>query len=126
MDLWDVPIWSDWFYLIKMLLPRLFVVLMVAFISIRFQWVRRSIQLVDSNWRYRFTLICVFGLFAVSGTLGGVPIDPHHLDVTGCLSTTTLTTLNKNQAIVGFRDTFALLAGLVGGWWVGLGTGLLA
>ncbi len=126
MNLFDMSIWSEWFYLTKILLPRLFVVLMVAFISIRFKWFRRAIQQAESKWQCRFILTGVFGLFAIFGTLHGVPIDPHHIDPSGCLAKTTLVKLDHNQAIVGFRDTFALVAGLVGGRWVGLGTGLLA
>ena len=34
--------------------------------------------------------------------------------------------LEQNQAAVGFRDTMTLVAGLIGGPWVGLGTGALS
>lgn len=122
----NMAIWSDWFYLIKILLPRLFVVLIVAFISIRFKWFRRAMQQAAFKWRYRFILIGVFGSFASVGTLVGIHIDPHNINLANCLADTTLTKLDHNQAVVGFRDTFALIAGLVGGGWVGFGAGLLA
>ena len=97
-------------HLIKDLLPSLSVSLLFALTCIRFQWLRRILQQADTNWRFRLVTILFFGLFSVMGTQGGDIIDqgawrivPHDLFERKLLE--------KQQAIVGFRDTWALAAG---------------
>ncbi len=119
----DMAIWSHWLNMISALLPRLFVLIIAAFVSIRFKCLRRSIQRAETEWWYRLVMICAFGCFAFIGTHTSVPIDLHG---NWQLTDNVPKTLKESQALVGFRDAMTLSAGLVGGWWVGLGAGLLA
>jgi LytS/YehU family sensor histidine kinase len=74
----------------------------------------------------RVPAILVFGLLAILGTHSGIPIDIHQGLRAIDLSAEMPEILGATQAIAGFRDTMALVAGLIGGPWVGLGAGLLA
>ena len=126
MDFPDLPILFHWFDETVQLVQRLFVVVVAAFISIRFEWLRQALHGGVLKWRYRIPTICVFGLLAIVGTHSGILIDAHK----GWLSIDLLAEipakLDGHQAIVGFRDTMILVSGLIGGPWVGFGTGLLA
>ena len=126
MDLPDLSICLHWFDETVQLLQRFFVVVVAAFIAIRFEWLRQALRGAELKWRYRVPAIGVFGLLAILGTHSGIPIDIHQGLRAIDLSAELPEKLGETQAIVGFRDTMALVAGLIGGPWVGLGAGLLA
>lgn len=116
-----------WLDLISVLLPRLFISIIVGLILIRCRWFRCAMQRAEGIGRYRLILIIVFGLFAMLGTHSGIIIDQHqHVHLPLNPMAMGLNVLNGAEVTVGFRDTWALVAGLAGGWQVGLGTGLLA
>lgn len=116
-----------WLDLIAVLLPRLFVSIIAGLILIRCHWFRCAMQRAETIPRYRLILIIVFSLFAIFGTRSGVIIDQHqHEQVDINPSAMGFNVLNGSEVTVGFRDTWALVAGLAGGWPVGLGAGLLA
>ena len=126
MNFPDMSFGLHWLYVIMQLLPRLFVVVVAAFIAIRFEWLRRALRGSELKLRYRFPAILVFALLAIIGTHSGIPIDIHQGLRATDLTAQWPTKLSETQAIVGFRDTMILASGLIGGPWVGLGAGLLA
>ena len=126
MNFPEMSICLHWFDEIMQILPRLFVVVVAAFIAIRFEWLRRALRGDELKGRYHVPAILVFGLLAIIGTHSGIPIDIHQGLRATDLTAQWPTTLGDSQAIVGFRDTMILAAGLIGGPWVGLGAGLLA
>jgi LytS/YehU family sensor histidine kinase len=126
MDVPDLPILFHWFDETVQLVQRLFVVVVAAFISIRFEWLRQTLRGGELKWRYRIPAILIFGLLAIAGTHSGILINVREDWRSINLSAELPTTLSDSQAIVGFRDTMTLVAGLIGGPWVGFGTGLLA
>ncbi|NOT13591.1 MAG: histidine kinase [Methylococcaceae bacterium] len=126
MDFPDLPMLLHWLDETLQLLQRFFVVVVAAFISIRFEWLRQALRGAELKWRYRVPAIFVFGLLAIIGTHSGIPIDVHEDWWVIDLSAEMPAKLGETQAIVGFRDTMTLVAGLIGGPWVGFGTGLLA
>jgi two-component system sensor histidine kinase LytS len=126
MDLPDLSICLHWFDETVQILQRLFVVVVAAFISIRFEWLRQALRGAELKWRYRLPAMLVFGLLAIIGTHSGIIIDVREGWRAIDLSAEIPEKLSETQAIVGFRDTMALVAGLIGGPWVGFGAGLLA
>ncbi len=126
MDFPDISIWLHWFDETVQIVPRLFMVVVAAFVAIRFEWLRQALRGGELKWRYRAPAILVFALLAIIGTHSGIPIDIHQglraIDLTAQIPEK----LGKTQAVVGFRDTIILASGLIGGPWVGLGAGLLA
>jgi LytS/YehU family sensor histidine kinase len=122
----DAVIWHSWCDLITDLLPRLCISLIIALIAIRFQWFRRILQRTESDGLSRLVMIVVFGLFSVAGTHSGDLIDPDKEWGAVSHSVFEIVSLQPQQIIVGFRDTWALIAGLAGGLVVGLGVGILA
>lgn len=120
----DAEIVEFWCQLIADLLPRLCVVLIIALIAIRLSWFRNAIQ-ADSKVISQLIMVAVFGLFAVVGTHVGFVIDRLTWQYTPN-SLLTIKHFDLYKAVVGFRDTWALVAGLTGGFWVGLGAGFLA
>ncbi len=77
MDFPDMSIGLHWFYVIMQLLPRLFVIVVLAFIAIRFEWLRQALRGTELQWRYRIPAILVFAFLAITGTHSGIPIDIH-------------------------------------------------
>jgi two-component system sensor histidine kinase LytS len=126
MDFFDLSICLHWFDETVQILQRLFVVVVAAFIAIRFEWLRQALRGAELKWRYRLPAIGVFGLLAIIGTHSGIIIDVREGGWMLDLSAEVPEKLGDTQAIVGFRDTMALAAGLIGGPWVGFGAGLLA
>ncbi|MCX7099249.1 MAG: histidine kinase [Methylococcales bacterium] len=126
MDFLNMSIWLHWFYETMQILPRLFIVVVAAFIAIRFEWLRQALRGDELKWRYRGPAILVFALLAIIGTHSGIPIDIHQDLLAIDLTAKIPEKLGDTQAVVGFRDTMVLASGLIGGPWVGFGAGLLA
>lgn len=105
------------------LTQRICVVVVAAFILIRFAWLRRALR-GSGEWRHRLTLTLFFGLLAIVGTHSGIVLDLRQVGQIVEFATFSHP-LREYQAIVGFRDSMALAAGLAGGPWVGLGAGFL-
>jgi len=120
------PLLHFWWDFTVLLVPRLCVMVVAAFACIRLPWVRRALRgLEATSWTHRLSLMLAFGFFGVVGTHGGILVNVGREAVT-VADWPADVFLNKNQAIVGFRDTMVLAGGLIGGPWVGLGAGLLA
>jgi LytS/YehU family sensor histidine kinase len=108
------------------ILQRSCIVIVAAFISLRFIRVRQVVRGAELKWRYRIPAILIFGSLAIAGTHNGVIIDVSEGWGAADLSTKWPTRLRPTQGIVGFRDTMTLMAGFIGGPWVGFGAGFMA
>lgn len=108
------------------LLQRICVLIVAALISIRFKWLRQVFLGAEKSIMLRLAAIAVFGLLAIIGTHGGMVIDLEHGSKVLGWSPGLFIKLEPFQAIVGFRDTITLMAGMIGGTWVGFGVGLVA
>lgn len=148
MESWDSLMhWVvQWLDHTSQLAQRMSLVVVAAFLSIRLGWLRRAFEEVDSGWKSRLAAVTVFGLLAVVGTHGGIPVAlrpdgdessdllrmlGRHLHVDtgeeleGWLSNSRQP-LQESQAAIHFRDVIVIVAGLVGGPWIGGGAGLIA
>lgn len=122
----DLSICLHWLDETLQIVPRLFIVVVAAFIAIRFASLRLALRGNQLSVPNQFFAIVVFALLAVIGTHSGIPIDIHQGLREIDLNAQWPSHLTDSQAIVGFRDTMILASGLIGGPWVGLGTGLIA
>ena len=120
MDFHDISILYHLFEETVLILQRLFIVVVAAFIAIRLKKLRRALRGAELKWRYRLLAGAIFGFLSIIGTHSGVLIDVWENGWSMDLSRDTPVPLRQNQAIVGFRDTMALVAGLIGGPWVGI------
>ncbi|TSB47286.1 sensor histidine kinase [Alkalicoccobacillus porphyridii] len=110
--------------MIELLVPmleRLGIIVMIAFILTRFSFFRHLITSNHLNIQQKLIAVGFFGLFGIIGTYSGLTF-----------STTTsefalwATDINSDEAIANFRVIGVVLAGLLGGYKVGLGAGLIA
>ena len=122
----DIPILFHWFDETVQLVQRLAIVVVAAFIAVRIKGLRLALRGNDLKWQHQLMAILVFGLLAIVGTHSGVVIDVGSGNWQLKLTSEVPLQLNINQAIVGFRDTMVLVAGLIAGPWVGFGAGLIA
>lgn len=110
-----------------LLIPQVCVVAVLAFVSIRCQWVRRALRGAELEWTHRISLALIFGLAGILSTRTGIQIN---LDPSGrflsFVADGTLSHLQKDQAVLSLRYAMMLGGGLLGGPWVGLGAGLIA
>ncbi|MCI0668527.1 MAG: histidine kinase [Methylococcaceae bacterium] len=123
MDSLDLPL--NWLNYTLLLVQRLCVVVTAAFASIRLEWLRRALRGADTEWRYRLVAIAVFGLLGIVGTHSGFIFDRRlgvRIDDTLRIGDA----LKESEAIVGFRDSMVLAAGLIAGPWVGFGAGVVS
>lgn len=105
---------------------RVCVVLIAAHVCIRIDWLRQALRSHSSEWRNRLVCAAFFGVFAIIGTHSGFLLDVHQLGKHIAWPAELSDALKHSQAVIGFRDLMVLAAGLSGGPWIGLGTGLLA
>ena len=126
MHFTDIPIALHQFDETVQILQRLFIVVVGAFVAIRFKGLRLALRGADLKWRYRLLAVFIFGLLSILGTHSGVLIGFGENGWEINLTKEVPIVLSQNQAIVGFRDTMALVAGLIGGPWVGFGAGALS
>ncbi|WP_088103565.1 sensor histidine kinase [Halalkalibacter urbisdiaboli] len=107
--------------LLLVMLERLAIIVTVAFIMTRFSFVRSIIEQKDISFWQRLAVVIIFGCFGIIGTYTGLAVDTEG----GVYSRWTLT-LQDNEAIANSRVVGIVVAGLLGGWKVGIGAGLLA
>ena len=115
----------DWINYTILLVQRLCVVVTAANASIRLDWLRRALRGANHNWRHRIVATSVFSLLAIVGTHSGFVFDVEVGDRITVWQPIGKT-LQAPQAIVGFRDSMVLAAGLISGPWVGFGAGAVA
>ncbi len=76
----------------------------------------------QARWPERLQLILIFGLFGIFGTYTGVVVNPGGVSWGALVSGP----LQPEDAIANSRAVSVIVAGLLGGPWVGLGAGLVA
>jgi two-component system, LytTR family, sensor histidine kinase LytS len=107
--------------LLLVMLERLGIIVTVAFLVTRFRFVRNIIEEKNVSTIQRVNFILMFGLFGIIGTYTGLTINAEE----GVYSRWTLS-LADDEAIANARVIGIVIAGLLGGWKVGVGAGLIA
>lgn len=109
------------FELLLIMLERLGLIVMLAFIATRLRFFRDMLSPAAPTKKQEYTAILFFGTFGIIGTYSGVTFqaEPFQLErfTTGILNT---------EAIANFRVIGVVLAGLFGGYKVGGAAGLMA
>jgi two-component system sensor histidine kinase LytS len=107
--------------LLLAMLERLGIIVAVAFIMTRFKFIRHLIDRRELSRKHKISVIIVFGLFGILGTYSGLTVnieqasyDRWALDI------------GEGEAIANSRVIGVVVAGLLGGWAVGLGAGAIA
>lgn len=66
MTFTDMPI-QHWLDITLQVTPRLFIVVVAAFVAIRFKGLRLALRGADLQWRYVPIAIVIFSLFSIIG-----------------------------------------------------------
>ncbi|WP_449620095.1 LytS/YhcK type 5TM receptor domain-containing protein [Robertmurraya sp. Marseille-Q9965] len=103
------------------MVERLGILVMIAFIFTRFRFFRDMIYQEELNRKQQLTAIIFFGAFGIIGTYSGLTLSTDSLQFD--LWTTDL---HSNEAIANSRVIGVVIAGLLGGYKVGIGAGLIA
>ncbi|MGG4489594.1 LytS/YhcK type 5TM receptor domain-containing protein [Metabacillus idriensis] len=109
------------FELLITMLERLSIIVMIAFILTRFRFFRSMIYQDQLNRSQQYTAILFFGFFGIIGTYSGLSLSTETLEFNRWASG-----LASDEAIANSRVIGVVLAGLLGGYKVGIGAGLIA
>ncbi|MEC1524671.1 sensor histidine kinase [Neobacillus niacini] len=109
------------FNLLITMVERLGILVMIAFILTRFPFFRDMIYQEKLNRKQQLTAILFFGFFGIIGTYSGLTLNTDSLEINRWTSN-----LNADEAIANSRVIGVVLAGLLGGYKIGLGAGLIA
>ncbi|WP_100373548.1 sensor histidine kinase [Bacillus sp. FJAT-45037] len=107
--------------LMLVMLERLGIIVTVAFLITRFRFVRNIIEQKNVSTVQRVNFMLMFGIFGIIGTYTGLTI---HAE-SGLYSRWTVS-LGEGEAIANARVIGIVIAGLLGGWKVGVGAGFIA
>ncbi len=109
------------FELLITMVERLGILVMIAFILTRLKFFRNMVYSEQLNQKHQLMAIAFFGLFGIIGTYTGVTLStdtfvfsPWSIDLT------------EDEAIANSRVIGVVIAGLLGGYKVGIGAGLIA
>jgi two-component system sensor histidine kinase LytS len=126
MDFLQADLMQHWLDYTLQLLQRFSMLVVVAFSLMRREWLRKALLEKNLTTLTTLSVMAVFGAIAIIGTYSSVVIDLHKLPQSSAQTSHLSSDLKNSQALVGFRDTMTLMAGLIGGPLVGFGTGLIA
>ncbi|RKL67451.1 sensor histidine kinase [Salipaludibacillus neizhouensis] len=107
--------------LLLAMLERLGIIVAVAFIMTRFKFIRHLIDKRKITPQHKVSVIVMFGIFGIIGTYSGLTVNAEHATYTRWALE-----LNEGEAIANSRVIGVVVAGLLGGWKIGLGAGLIA
>ncbi|WP_100407372.1 sensor histidine kinase [Bacillus solitudinis] len=107
--------------LIFVMLERLGIIVTVAFVMTRFKFIRHLIEKRRISKFHKVSVILMFGLFGIIGTYTGLTVNPEQGTYTSWAID-----LGEGEAIANSRVIGIVVAGLLGGWKVGVGAGLVA
>ena len=107
--------------LLVVMLERVGMIVAVAFILTLFPFFKNLIHRDKLNRKQTFTAILFFGLFGIAGTYFGVAFNTNTLHFNSVALE-----LASEEAIANSRVIGVVVAGLLGGYRVGLGVGLIA
>ncbi|WP_078382611.1 sensor histidine kinase [Sutcliffiella halmapala] len=109
------------FELLITMVERLGVIVTIAFILTRLTFFRGMVYQDELNRRQKLIAIVFFGFFGIIGTYTGLSISTESLQFNRWASD-----LSVDEAIANSRVIGVVLAGLLGGYKVGIGAGLIA
>ena len=107
--------------LLIVMIERLGLIIAVAFIITRLKFIRNLIEYEKiSRWQ-QFSVIVIFGVFGIVGTYTGLTIN-----VEEATYSRWVLELGEGEAIANSRVVGVVVAGLLGGWKVGIGAGVIS
>ncbi|WP_342506961.1 sensor histidine kinase [Sporosarcina sp. FSL K6-2383] len=107
--------------LLVIMLERVGMIVAVAFILTRLQFFKNLVHRDKLNRRQEITAILFFGFFGIVGTYFGVALNTNTLHFNSVA-----TALTSDEAIANSRVIGVVVAGLLGGYRLGIGAGLIA
>ncbi|MHA6259254.1 LytS/YhcK type 5TM receptor domain-containing protein [Sporosarcina sp. CAU 1771] len=107
--------------LLVIMLERVGVIVAVAFILTRFQFFKNLVHHDKLDRKQEVTAILFFGSFGIIGTYLGVALNADTLKLNSVA-----TKLTTDEAIANSRVIGIVVAGLLGGYRLGIGAGLIA
>lgn len=120
------PMLFHWLDNTAQLSQRVCVVLMIAYVMMRLEWLRTALLSECSSGQDRVKASFFFGIFAIISTHTGFVMDTQDLGHRISWPNDLSEQLKNTKAVIGFRGLIVMLAGLIGGPWVGFGAGSLA
>ena len=109
------------FELLLTMLERLVIIVTVAFLVTRLPFFRHMIQRNEISRKHQYYAIAFFGLFGIIGTYSGVTFDTNSLQFNRWAYE-----LYSEEAIANSRVIGIIIAGLLGGYKVGIGAGIIS
>ncbi|WP_456277765.1 LytS/YhcK type 5TM receptor domain-containing protein [Bacillus sp. AK128] len=109
------------FELMLTMLERLGILVTIAFILTRFRFFRQMVQHEKIGRKQQYLAILFFGFFAIIGTYSGIAFNTDSLQFNRWADD-----LTQEEALANSRVIGVILAGLLGGYKVGIGAGLIA
>ncbi|MFC0270779.1 LytS/YhcK type 5TM receptor domain-containing protein [Metabacillus herbersteinensis] len=109
------------FVLLLTMLERLGIIVTVAFLMTRFRFFRHMIDRYEISRKQQYMAILFFGSFGIIGTYSGITFDTNSLNYDRWAYA-----LSTDEAIANSRVIGIIIAGLLGGYKVGIGAGLIA
>lgn len=107
--------------LLIIMLERVGTIIAVAFILTRLQFFKNMIRHDKLNRKQEFTAILFFGFFGIIGTYFGVAFNTNTVNFDSVA-----VTLTSDEGIANTRVISVVVAGLLGGYRLGIGAGLIA
>ncbi|WP_209121374.1 sensor histidine kinase [Alkalihalobacillus sp. BA299] len=107
--------------LLLVMIERLGIIISVAFIITRLKFIRNLIEKQEISKAHKISVIVIFGLFGIIGTYTGLTINVEDASISR-----TVLEVREGEAIANSRVIGVVVAGLLGGWTVGLGAGVIA
>ncbi|UOE93031.1 sensor histidine kinase [Alkalihalobacillus sp. LMS39] len=109
------------FDLLLGMIERLGIIIAVAFLMTRLKFIRFLIEKREITLLHKMSIIIIFGLFGIIGTYTGLTVN-----VQDNTYSRAVLHLAEGEAIANSRVIGVVIAGILGGWKVGLGAGLIA
>ncbi|WP_080848478.1 sensor histidine kinase [Cytobacillus gottheilii] len=109
------------FELLITMVERLGIIVTIAFILTRFRFFRDMIHQEQLNKQQQYKAIIFFGFFGIIGTYSGMTLDTGTQQFDRWAAE-----LTSDEAIANSRVVGVVLAGLLGGYKVGIGAGIIA
>lgn len=109
------------FVLLLTMLERLGIIVTVAFLMTRIPFFRHMIERNEISKKQQYFAIIFFGAFGIIGTYSGITFDSNSL-----MFDRWVYGLGNDEAIANSRVIGIIIAGLLGGYKVGIGAGILA
>ncbi|MYL34739.1 sensor histidine kinase [Pontibacillus yanchengensis] len=108
-------------YLLLTMLERVGIIVTVAFLTTRLTFFKNMMDEQELQRSTMVKMMVFFGLFGIIGTYTGLSVDAYSYDISKWTFS-----LAQDEALANSRVIGVVIGGLLGGWKVGLGAGLLA